>query len=86
MDGQISLADYQMSLSYDRRGRTVQAPAWVKPRRCENCVYWDIDPEYDQPPDGWGVYGLCNHLHEGERHTQKTGHFSCCQDWRSKFE
>ena len=86
MEGQISIMDYQNSLSYDRRGRTRETPSWVDEHRCNNCIYWDLDPEYDQPPDGWGVFGICQHLHEGQRSCGKTDQWSYCQDWRSKFE
>lgn len=86
MDGQISITDYQNSLSYDRRGRTRETPKWVDAERCNNCVYWDLDPVDDQPPDGWGVKGLCQFIHEGQRGGyQHTGQWSYCQDWRSKY-
>jgi len=86
MDGQISITEYQNSLSYDRKGRTTETPSWVPTKRCNNCIHWEMDPVSDQPPDGWGVNGLCQFIHEGQQGGyQHTDQWSKCQDWRSKY-
>lgn len=87
MEGQITLADYQSSLAYDRRGKQRKAPEWAKRSdRCKDCSFWEILPESDQPPDGWGVYGQCAFLREGQKGYYQTDQYSYCDGWRSKWD
>lgn len=88
MDGQMSIADYQMSLAYNRRGKQYPAPEWAMERdNCKDCKYWELLPENEQPPDGWGVMGQCNFIHSDEQiGYTKTEEFSYCQNWINKWE
>lgn len=85
MDGQISITDYMASRTFDRNGREYEAPAWMRPDRCENCKYWERLPAEDQPPDGWGVMGMCCTIHDprqvGYQNTSKTSYCGLFE-WR----
>lgn len=77
---QITMQQAMNSRFYDRKGRLQAAPDWVNDERCGNCQYWQLLPECDQPPCGWGVKGLCGgHRSQNRNHTSQT---SYCQDYR----
>ena len=86
MDGQITIFDYFSQKTedkwFDRRGNLVPAPDWVRPDRCQKCVFWEMDLLDDQPPDGWGVYGTCHYLREGQRGYNHTGQNSYCGEYK----
>lgn len=50
-----------------------------KPRLCPNCIYWQLLPEHEQPPEGWGERGYCS------KHSQNTSYYnrgcSFYQEW-----
>ena len=71
MDGQISIKDYIASRTFTRNGREYEAPAWMRPDRCENCKYWERLAVEDQPPAGWGVKGQCDVIFD----TKQSGYF-----------
>lgn len=77
---QITLDDLQKYIFYDRSGRTKKCPEWVDEERCGNCQNWTILPEYDQPPNGWGVRGLCGRTQN--RYT--VSQTSWCQKYEEK--
>ena len=82
-EGQMTIGDYIRSKFYDHDGRVRSAPEWVKEERCGNCRFWQILPEYDQPPNGWGTRGLCgSHVSKNQYTTAQT---SYCQEfeWRN---
>lgn len=82
MNGQITLDDYQQSKYFDRHGHVKECPEWVGKKRCGNCKYWQILPEYDQPPCGWGIRGLCgSHV---SRNQYTTSQVAYCQEWEKK--
>lgn len=83
-EGQMTLADVQRDMFFDRHGHSKPAPAWVNKKRCGNCQYWQILPEYDQPPCGWGTRGLCGGHESQNRYT--TAQTSYCQEWRNKYD
>ena len=79
--GQMTFTDIALGRFFDRHGRLEECPEWVKDERCGNCAYWQILPEYDQPPCGWGVRGLCgSHQCQNQYTTSQT---SYCQEWRA---
>jgi hypothetical protein len=82
MDGQMTLSDFILSRWFDRYGDAKQAPEWVSEERCGNCSMWTILDEYEQPPSGWGVKGLCG-SHRG-KNQYKTNQSSYCQDFKRK--
>lgn len=86
MDGQMTVFDYFSPKTtdkwLDRRGNLVPAPDWVRPDRCQKCVFWEMDLLDDQPPDGWGVYGTCHYLHEGQRGYGHTDQTSYCGEYK----
>ena len=88
MDGQMTVFDYFSQKTtdkwLDRRGNLVPAPDWVRPDRCQKCVFWEMDILDDQPPDGWGVYGTCHYLREGHRGYHHTEETSYCDMYREK--
>ena len=86
MDGQMTILDYQNSISYTRTGKQRTTPDWVRQDRCNNCSYWLIDIVEDQPPEGWGVTGICQCLREGQVGYHHTDQWSWCQEWRNKTE
>ena len=64
---------------YDRNGRIRECPEWVNEKRCGNCRFWQILPEYDQPPNGWAIRGLCgSHISKNQFTSAQT---SFCQEW-----
>lgn len=77
MTGQITLADVIQDQFFDRCGNRVPLPAWVHDERCGNCQFWEMLPESDQPPYGWGVKGFCRGY--------KTSQTSYCQEWKGKL-
>lgn len=82
MIGQMTLAEVQKSWYFDRKGRKETAPEWVDEERCGNCQYWQILPEYDQPPCGWGTRGLCgSHQSQNQYTTSQT---SYCQEYKER--
>lgn len=86
---QMTLSRYASGQTHDRRGKVHQAPEWMDEERCENCKYWEILPVELQPPDGWGVKGQCNCVHEPEMMKNgywQVGKTSCCQDYKAKWE
>ena len=85
MDGQISIKDYMANRTFTRNGREYEAPAWMRPDRCENCKYWERLSVEDQPPEGWGVLGQCGILHSPKQvGYQNTSKSSYCDlfEWR----
>lgn len=64
MDGQMTLEQSMSSVTYDRYGRPYQTPEWMDKSRCELCKHWARLPAEDQPPDGWGVMGQCQTIHD----------------------
>ena len=82
MTGQMTFTDVIQNRFYDRDGRVKLVPEWVKDERCGNCRYWQILPEYDQPPCGWGVRGLCGSHQNQNRYT--TAQTSYCQEYGAK--
>jgi len=79
---QITIDQYLHTLkteqSFNRDGSKRTAPSWVQEKRCENCKYWVLLPECDQPAAGWGVKGVCtSHRGQGK---YKTDGFSYCDD------
>lgn len=87
MSGQISISEYLSDRTYRRDGSLHPAPEWMKKERCENCMWWDIFPKENQPPDGWGIKGQCNCYHDPE--TMKNGYWvvnqtSYCNDFKEK--
>ena len=77
---QITISNYMHNLFFDRNGKTRQAPEWVEEERCGNCEYWQLLPEYDQPPNGWGIRGLCgSHQCQNQFTTSQT---SYCQEFK----
>ena len=80
MTGQMTFTDAIQNRFYDKNGRIKLVPEWVKDKRCGNCQYWQILPEYEQPPCGWGVRGLCgSHECQNQFTTAQT---SYCQEYR----
>lgn len=79
MNGQMTLAEVQKSWFFERNGRKKVAPEWVNEERCGNCKHWQILDEYDQPPCGWGVRGLCGSHQCQNRYT--TAQTSYCQEY-----
>lgn len=65
-----------------KNGRVVPAPAWIHKERCENCVLWERLPKEDQPPDGWGIKGLCKFIHERQQGYQRTSSTDYCQEFK----
>lgn len=82
MTGQMTLTEMIKNGFYDRKGRIESAPEWVNAERCGNCAYWQILPEYDQPPCGWGTRGLCGGHRSQNRLT--TAQTSYCQEYKEK--
>lgn len=82
MDGQMTFKDVEKNKWYDRKGRVHEAPEWVNEERCGNCQFWQILDEYDQPPNGWGVRGLCGSHRGQNRYT--TSQTSYCMDYQGK--
>ena len=81
MEGQISILDY----SYDRRGR-LYYQKWMSRERCENCEHWQRNPVEDQPPAGWGVYGLCQYIHDAnQKGYENTNKVSYCTGFSCKY-
>lgn len=77
---QMSIAD--LDYTYNRDGSARPADG-LNPRRCENCIYWELLPKEDQPPAGWGVKGLCKFIHSDKQHGyQRTGQRSYCQEFK----
>ena len=68
-----------IDMTYDNKGRLYPAPAWMDAKRCEKCDYWNLSPT--QPPDGWGVKGLCS-SHRGRG--CEVGSTSYCMDFKAK--
>lgn len=82
MDGQFTLRDILQGKFYDRNGRIRECPEWVHEKRCGNCKFWQLLPEYDQPPCGWGVRGLCGSHQSRNQYT--TSQTSVCQEWEGR--
>ena len=88
MEEQLSLDSYMKGFTRDRKGNLYTAPEWMREERCENCKYWEILPVEEQPPDGWGVKGQCNCVHEPEMMKNgywKTNTTSYCRDYVGKW-
>lgn len=82
MTGQMTLTDAMQNRFYDRRGRLVLVPEWVKDVRCGNCEYWQLLPKDEQPPEGWGVKGACGaHWSKGQHNTSQT---SYCEEYKAR--
>lgn len=81
MNGQMTLADVIQDQFFDRCGNRRPLPPWVNEKRCGNCQFWELLPEYDQPPNGWGIRGICNGYSRAQYLTSQT---SCCQKWKGK--
>ena len=79
---QITINEWMHTLYYDRNGKTMTAPEWVDNERCGNCQFWNILPETDQPPEGWGVKGLCG-SHRG-MNMYRTSQCGYCGDFKYK--
>ena len=81
MDGQITLTEAISSVTYDRYGRPHKTPAWMDKPRCETCKHWDRLPVDDQPPDGWGVKGQCDVIHDASQigYINTDGCSWCCR-------
>lgn len=45
-----------------KRKLTEYQKTWMHDERCETCSHWLLSIPADQPPDGWGVYGMCGEL------------------------
>ena len=82
MTGQLSINDYMRSLYYERDGKTRTAPHWVNEERCGNCQYWTLLQKEEQPPEGWGVKGLCG-SHRG-MNMYCTNQIGYCGDFKYK--
>lgn len=82
MKGQMTLTDIISQQFFDRFGNTKTIPGWVSETRCGNCQFWQLLPEYDQPPNGWGVRGLCGS--QRSRNMYTTAQTSYCQEWKGK--
>jgi hypothetical protein len=82
---QITLNEYMTDNAwFNRDGTMTIAPKWVRGDRCGNCDKWQILPIEEQPPDGWGVMGLCgSHM---SKNKQKTSQSSFCQEFKNKYE
>ena len=78
---QMTLSGYMHTRYYDRKGRTGEAPDWVKEERCGNCKHWQLLPEHEQPPCGWGVKGLCGGHRSQNRHA--TSQTSYCMEFEA---
>ena len=76
MTGQITLSDVIKDQFFDRYGNRRPLPHWVKDKRCGNCQFWEILPECDQPPNGWGIRGYCSGY--------TTSQTSYCDEWRQR--
>lgn len=86
MDGQISITDYMANRTFTRNGREYEAPAWMRPDRCENCKYWERLSVEDQPPDGWGVKGQCDVIHDaGQIGYMNTDGCSWCCRYEGRY-
>ena len=81
---QLTLSEYLTDRFYKRDGSTDQAPKWVRPDRCGNCKHWTLMDKDEQPPDGWGVFGLCG-SHRG-KNQYKTTQSSYCQEFEPRYE
>ena len=76
MNEQITLAEVLQNQFFDRFGNRKPLPAWVNDERCGNCQNWQLLPEDEQPPNGWGIRGLCSGY--------TTAQTSYCQEWKGK--
>lgn len=76
MKGQMTLTDIISQQFFDRYGNIKDLPPWVSETRCGNCQNWQLLPECDQPPNGWGIRGLCSGY--------TTSQTSYCEEWRGR--
>lgn len=65
----------------EKRPLTEHEKTWMWDQRCETCKCWSIYMKDDQPPDGWGVFGLCSHWTAEEHKEYKTGGNSYCNEY-----
>ena len=56
---------------------------WMHDERCETCSHWTVNIPSDQPPDGWGVYGLCSELTAINHREHKTAANSYCEFYKA---
>lgn len=81
MTGQMDFSDLRKKQWYERSGRvTAACPSWTNEKRCGTCEYWTLLTKDEQPPEGWGVFGLCG-SHRG-RNEHQTNQHGYCQDWK----
>lgn len=52
---------------------------WLDDERCGTCSEWTLLVQTDQPPDGWGVRGLCQRLTSITNKTYTTTQTDRCQ-------
>lgn len=81
---QMTIKGALLDKMYNRDGSTYFAPEWIRKDRCGNCKMWTMLLKEDQPPEGWGVFGLCG-SHRG-KNQYKTTQSSYCQEYECKYE
>lgn len=84
MDGQISISEYTKEACwYNRDGSVRKAPEWARNDRCGMCARWELLPKIEQPPDGWGVHGICSaHWSRGNQTSQS----DFCNEFKDKYK
>lgn len=80
MTGQMDFSDLRKKQWYERNGHITAAPGWANDERCGTCDLWTLLTKDEQPPEGWGVFGLCG-SHRG-RNQHQTNQISYCEDWK----
>lgn len=76
----MTMQQVMNSRFYDRNGRIRETPEWVNEKRCGNCQFWQLLPEYEQPPNGWAVRGLCGS--PISQNMFSTSQLSYCQEYK----
>lgn len=84
MDSQITLSEFvNDSVFYNRDGTITECPKYARHDRCGRCARWQLLPLDEQPPDGWGVHGLCgSHLSKNKNKTTQTDY---CSEFKDKY-
>ncbi len=82
-DGQYYDRSYRNDMTIYKHNKYHKAEKWVmeKPERCERCLCWMVCPDDEQPPDGWGIKGLCSHWTAETGQKYKTDATSACEEF-----
>lgn len=81
---QISFFEYLTDTTwYNRDGSIRDCPKWAREDRCGCCSKWQLLPLDEQPPEGWGVHGLCGSHFSKNKH--KTSQSDGCNEFENRY-